>query len=206
MPGTMYMPETPLQELVLASASPRRAALLDQLGVSYTIDPADIDERERVDEAPNDYVRRIALAKAETVCGRRGRVEPVLGADTAVVIDDRIVGKPADFTAAAVILGALSGRWHEVYTGVALVHRAASVIAVRTRVKFRALESAEIAAYWDTGEPCDKAGAYAIQGIAGAFVERIDGSYSNVVGLPLMETLDLLNRLGIPHALTKTGF
>jgi septum formation protein len=85
------------------------------------------------------------------------------------------------------------------------VHRAASVIAVRTRVKFRVLESAEIAAYWDTGEPCDKAGAYAIQGLAGAFVERIDGSYSNVVGLPLMETLELLTRAGIPHALTKAG-
>lgn len=198
------MSETAARELVLASASPRRAALLDQLAVSYTIDPADIDEREREDEAPNDYVRRIALAKAETVCERRGRVEPVLGADTAVVIDDRIVGKPADFTAAAAILGTLSGRWHEVYTGVALVHRAASVIAVRTRVKFRALEQAEIAAYWDTGEPCDKAGAYAIQGIAGAFVERIDGSYSNVVGLPLMETLSLLTRIGIPSALTKT--
>ena len=189
--------------LVLASASPRRAALLDQLGVVYSIDPADIDERERAHEAPNDYVRRIALDKAETVCGRRGRAEPVLGADTAVVIDDRIVGKPADFADAAAILGALSGRWHEVFTGVALVHRAASVIAVRTRVKFRALDSTEIATYWDTGEPADKAGAYAIQGIGGAFVERIDGSYSNVVGLPLMETLDLLTRAGIAHALTQ---
>lgn len=199
------MSESATRELVLASASPRRAALLDQLGVRYTIDPADIDERERAEEAPNDYVRRIALTKAETVCGRRGRAEPVLGADTAVVIDDRIIGKPADYTEAAAILGALSGRWHEVYTGVALVHRAASIIAVRTRVKFRVLELAEIAAYWDTGEPCDKAGAYAIQGIAGAFVERIDGSYSNVVGLPLMETLTMLARIGISSALTKTG-
>ncbi len=199
------MPDITTTRLVLASASPRRAALLDQLGVSYTVDAADIDERERVDEAPNDYVRRLALAKAETVCGRRGRVEPVLGADTAVVIDDRIIGKPADFTAAVAILGALSGRWHEVYTGVALVHRAASVIAVRTRVKFRALEQAEIAAYWDTGEPCDKAGAYAIQGLAGAFVERIDGSYSNVVGLPLMETFAELTRAGIATALTQTA-
>ncbi len=198
------MSEAATRELVLASASPRRAALLDQLGVRYTIDPADIDERERADEAPNDYVRRIALTKAETVCGRRGRAEPVLGADTAVVIDDRIIGKPADYTEAAAILGKLSGRWHEVYTGVALVHREASIIAVRTRVKFRALEQAEIAAYWDTGEPCDKAGAYAIQGIAGAFVERIDGSYSNVVGLPLMETLTALTRIGISSALTKT--
>lgn len=201
----MNVTESTTGELVLASASPRRADLLDQLGVRYLVDPADIDERERADEAPNDYVRRIALAKAETVCDRRGRVEPVIGADTAVVIDERIVGKPADFTAAAAMLGALSGRWHEVYTGVALVHRAASVIAVRTRVKFRVLQSTEIAAYWDTGEPCDKAGAYAIQGIGGAFVERIDGSYSNVVGLPLMETVQLLNRAGIPHALTKTG-
>lgn len=199
------MSESATRELVLASASPRRAALLDQLGVRYTIDPADVDERERAEEAPNDYVRRIALTKAETVCGRRGRAEPVLGADTAVVIDDRIIGKPADYTEAAAILGALSGRWHEVYTGVALVHRAASIIAVRTRVKFRVLEQAEIAAYWDTGEPCDKAGAYAIQGIAGAFVERIDGSYSNVVGLPLMETLTMLARIGISSALTKTA-
>ena len=201
----MRMAERSAAALVLASASPRRAALLDQIGVRYVVDPADIDERERAQEAPNDYVRRVALDKAETVCGRRGRIEPVLGADTAVVIDGRIVGKPADFTAAAAILGALSGRWHEVYTGVALVHRAASVIAVRTRVKFRVLESTEIAAYWDTGEPGDKAGAYAIQGIAGAFVERIDGSYSNVVGLPLMETLDLLSGAGIANALTKTG-
>lgn len=189
--------------LVLASASPRRAALLDQLGVTYTVEPADIDERERARETPNDYVRRVALEKAETVCDRRGRTEPVLGADTAVVIDDRIMGKPADYTDAAAILGALSGRWHEVFTGVALVHRTASVIAVRSRVKFRVLENSEIAAYWDTGEPADKAGAYAIQGIGGAFIERIDGSYSNVVGLPLMETLALLTRAGISHALSQ---
>jgi septum formation protein len=199
------VPDGSATALVLASASPRRAALLDQLGVTYTVDPADIDERARTHEAPNDYVRRIALEKAETVCGRRGRAGPVLGADTAVVIDDRIVGKPADFIAAAAILGALSGRWHEVYTGVALVHRAASVFAVRTRVKFRVLDDAEIAAYWDTGEPADKAGAYAIQGIGGAFVERIDGSYSNVVGLPLMETFEMLTRAGIGHALTRAG-
>ena len=199
------MPDGLATGLVLASASPRRAALLDQLGVTYTIDPADIDESERAHEVPNDYVRRIALDKAVTVCGRRDRREPVLGADTAVVIDDQIVGKPTDFADAAAILGALSGRWHEVFTGVALVHRTATVIAVRTRVKFRTLDDAEIATYWESGEPADKAGAYAIQGIGGAFVERIDGSYSNVVGLPLMETLELLTRAGIVHALTKSA-
>jgi len=184
-------------ELILASASPRRAAFLDLLGVSYRVVPAGIDEVRKRDESPNNYVRRIALEKAEVVCARTQRSGPVLAADTAVAIEGALLGKPENFSAAAAMLSQLSGRWHEVYSGVALVQRTAEVIGVRTRVKFRKLTPVEIKAYWASGEPADKAGAYGIQGLGGAFVERIEGSYSNVVGLPLVETLELFARAGL---------
>ncbi len=188
-------------KLVLASASPRRAALLDQLGVRYRVIAPAIDESVMAGETPHDYVRRIALAKADSVCTALERRQPVLAADTAVVACGRILGKPRDADDARDMLGLLSAAWHEVFSGVALVQRTASVIAVRTRVKFRALTASEIDRYWDSGEGADKAGAYAIQGLGGAFVERIEGSYSNVVGLPLAETLALLEHYPIAHAL-----
>ena len=185
--------------LILASASPRRAEILQQLGVSFSVIPADIDESTKATELPNVYVRRIALYKAETICAANGRAFPVLAADTAVAIDDLILGKPAAIEHAREMLGRLSGRWHEVYSGLAIMHRDVTVISVRTRVKFRHIERHEIDRYWDSGEPHDKAGAYAIQGIGGGFVECIDGSYSNVVGLPMVETLSLLDKYAIRH-------
>lgn len=181
--------------LILASASPRRRELLAQAGIACEVRPADVDETPRVDEAPAAYVTRLACAKALAV-DRDDR--PVLGADTAVVLDGEIFGKPADAVDAARMLRALSGREHEVCSAVAVVagdrcdHRCVTV-----RVRMRALDDDEIAAYTRTGEPLDKAGAYAVQGRAAAFVERVDGSYTAVVGLPLYEALALLQAAGI---------
>jgi len=190
-------------DLLLASASPRRAEILRLMGVSFRVVPARIDESVVSREEPAIYVRRIALSKAETVSARTGRAQPVLAADTAVVIDDLILGKPDGPQSAGAMLERLSGRWHDVYSGVAITHRNAEVVNVRTRVKFRSIEAHEIQAYWSSGEPLDKAGGYAIQGLGGAFVERIDGSYSNVVGLPLVETLALLDKYGVGHVLDR---
>jgi septum formation protein len=190
-------------DLLLASASPRRAEFLRLMGVSFRVVPALIDESVVSREQPATYVRRIALTKAETVSARNSRALPVLAADTAVVIDDLILGKPGGLEGAREMLERLSGRWHDVYSGVAITHRNAEAISVRTRVKFRSIEAHEIEAYWSSGEPLDKAGGYAIQGLGGAFVERIDGSYSNVVGLPLVETLVLLDKYGIGHVLER---
>lgn len=181
----------------LASQSPRRRELLDQIGVAHRVLSIDIDERRRDGEAPVDYVQRLAREKAEAgwqqLRAQQLALAPVIGADTAVVIDDIILGKPADAAAATTMLEQLSGCSHDVLTGVA-VHSAhgTQVIVSRTRVWFRALEPAEIAAYWASGEPRDKAGAYGIQGLAAKFIERIEGSYSGVVGLPLFETAQLL--------------
>ena len=145
-------------------------------------------------EPPGVYVRRMALHKAETVSAARGRSVPVLAADTAVAIDNLLLGKPAGIEHAREMLERLSGRWHEVYSGLAIMQADVTVISVRTRVKFRVIERSEMDVYWASGEPADKAGAYAIQGIGGAFVERIDGSYSNVVGMPMAETVTLLEK------------
>jgi septum formation protein len=192
-------------QLLLASASPRRAEMLKLCGVSYRVVPAAIDESATAGEAPAAYVRRMALAKAEAGSSQSGRSVPVLAADTAVVIDDLILGKPRDLEDAKRMLGLLSGRWHEVYSGVAVMHLEADAISVRTRVKMRTVAVSEVDAYWRTGEPLDKAGSYAVQGIGGAFIDRIDGSYSNVVGLPLVETLSLLNKYGVGHLLAGGG-
>ncbi len=186
-------------DLILASASPRRAKFLRELSVSFSIIAAEIDESVARKEAPNEYVRRIALYKAETVSVKCTRSVPVLAADTVVAIDDMILGKPGGIEEARQMLARMSGRWHEVYSGVAIMHRAATVLSVRTRVKFRAIAAREVDRYWASGEPQDKAGAYGIQGLGGAFVERIDGSYSNVVGLPLTETLALLDKYKVGH-------
>jgi septum formation protein len=195
--------------LVLASGSPRRAELLDQIGVRYRISVADIDETVRAPEAPGDYVLRLAAAKAAAVRDRQRARLPVLGADTTVVVDGAILGKPADLAEARVMLRALSGRVHQVYSAVALattgtvdesVQAVGGGIATRlsvTDVTFRALSDSEIDAYWETGEPRDKAGGYGIQGRGAVFVARIAGSYSGVVGLPLYETADLLTGYGV---------
>ncbi len=192
-------------DLFLASQSPRRAEFLTQLGVSFAVRPADIDETPHVGEQPSDYVRRLALTKAEFVADLNGRATPVLGADTCVIVDDRILGKPAGRAQAIEMLGLLSNRWHEVHSGVAITGREAKVISVRTRVLFRCLEPSEAEIYWDTGEPLDKAGAYAIQGIGGALVQRVEGSFSNVVGLPLAGTVVLLRQFRIPCRWSSPG-
>jgi septum formation protein len=183
--------------LYLASRSPRRRELLAQLGVEHETLPADVDEVPRPGEHPARYVERIALAKA--VAGREAaeRPVPVLGADTAVICDGRILGKPAGAEDAAAMLRLLSGREHQVLSAVVLIGSRVQSALSETRVCFRRITADEAAAYWRTGEPRDKAGAYAIQGLGALFVERIDGSYSGVVGLPLFETARLLATEGI---------
>lgn len=191
-------------DLILASASPRRRELLAQVGVRARVQVADVDETALPGETPADYVSRLALAKARAVRSRRrqaGDVElPVLGADTTVVIDGQLLAKPADAADAGAMLARLSGREHEVLTAVALVAGDREAVRLsRTRVRFRALGAAAIARYVASGEPMDKAGGYGIQGLGGALVDRIDGSYTGVVGLPLGETIDLLDEFSVPY-------
>jgi septum formation protein len=190
--------------LYLASSSPRRRELLEQIGVHYTVCPVDVPERAHPGEAPEEYVLRLALAKARAGRAALGAPAPVLGADTAVVVEETILGKPRDRADALAMLARLSGRDHRVLSGVALVEgeREESRLSV-TRVRFRALAPGEAAAYWASGEPADKAGAYAIQGLAAVFVERIEGSYSGVMGLPLFETAELLERFGVVDAAAR---
>lgn len=178
--------------LTLASRSPRRRELLEQLGLTLELKPADADEAPLPAEPPGDYVRRLAREKARAVAG-----ETVLAADTTVVVDGIILGKPSDAEDARRMLRALSGRTHEVMTGVCVARAGReAVLAVTTEVRFAPLGEELIAWYVATGEPLDKAGAYAVQGAGGVFVEEIRGSVSNVVGLPLAETVTLLARLG----------
>lgn len=176
-----------LEPLVLASASPRRSEILRAVGWTFEAQAADIDETMTTDEDPRAYVERLALTKAETVAAGR-LFGLVLGADTVVVVDGRVLGKPRGSDEAREMLELLSGREHEVLTGVALV-RAESKRAVvaheRTRVRFGVLAPAEIDWYIATGEPVDKAGAYAVQGRASLFIDRIEGDYWNIVGLPV---------------------
>ncbi|MFV8820119.1 Maf family protein [Haliea sp. E17] len=191
-------------QLILASASPRRSDLLRQLGVEFSVDAADIDEQRLGGEKPADYVQRLAQEKAAAVAARHaGENVAVLAADTAVVLDEDILGKPGSPSEALGMLARLSGRSHTVMTGCCLVPPGGEgqVIVVETRVTFRTLDYATCKAYLATDEPWDKAGGYAIQGLAGAFVTTIEGSYSNVVGLPLAETWDMLADLGIATAL-----
>ena len=191
-----------MPEVYLASRSPRRAELLQTLGVDFRIVDVTIDEAVRAGEISADYVLRLAAAKA---AAGHAQVPPggaVLAADTCVVIDNEIIGKPRDRLDAMAILQRLSGQWHEVLTGVALAVATTATVCVTTRVQMRRLTDREIAAYWASGEPADKAGAYGIQGLGGALVERIEGSYSNVVGLPLAETLVLLDGARITHRLS----
>lgn len=190
--------------LVLASASPRRRELLEQIGVAYRVIVHDTDETRRPAEPPDAYVERLARQKAASVNALPevfGR-ETVLGADTIVVCEQAVLGKPRDEADAARMLGMLSGRRHCVLTAVCVMqgHQEAAV-TVRTGVWFRELSDNDIAAYWRSGEPAGKAGAYAIQGLGGLFVEKIEGSYSAVVGLPVFETGRLLSGFGVWSAL-----
>ncbi len=182
--------------LVLASASPRRRELLAQVGVKCAVQPADIDETPLPGEPPEAYVLRLARAKAIAVADARGDAATVLGADTTVVVDGEPLGKPRDPDEAGAMLRRLSGRTHEVISAVVAVRggRIASRM-VTTRVTMRVLEDREIVAYCATGEPYDKAGGYAVQGLAAAFISHLDGSYTGVVGLPLFETLELLTEI-----------
>lgn len=191
------------RQLVLASASPRRRQLLDQLGVRYSVDPADIDETRQVGESPAAYVERMAREKAQRVAARyRDSGYAVLAADTTVHLDDEVLGKPLDHFDGLAMLARLSGRCHSVLTAVCLRgDGGSSVQLVATKVEFIQLSRDLCEAYLATEEPWDKAGAYAIQGMAGGFVRRIEGSYSNVVGLPLCETRQLLVAQGIATGL-----
>jgi septum formation protein len=184
--------------LVLASASPRRRELLARLGLDPLIRPADIDETPRPGEDPHDLVVRLASAKAATSLARGDAEEVVLAADTEVVLDGQVLGKPRDRDDAARMLRRLAGRSHEVVTGVA-VRRGGTARATRvtTEVRFRPVSDAEIAWYVATGEPDGKAGAYGLQGAGAALVERIHGSDTNVIGLPLAETITLLRQVGM---------
>jgi septum formation protein len=194
------LPPPPL--LILASASPRRSALLSQIGVPHRVVPAQIEERRIEGESIDQCVRRLAEHKALQVCARlTGSALPVLGADTAVVIDDAMLGKPRDRSEALEMLARLSGREHEVVSAVALAQRGTlNSRLCRSVVRFRRLAAEECEAYWDSGEPRDKAGGYAIQGLGAVFIETLRGSYSGVMGLPLFETAALLKAAGVPAA------
>ena len=191
--------DSPVQ-LYLASASPRRRELLTLIGLRFERLAIDVDETPLAGEAPAAYVRRLALAKARAGWAALGPrpVRPVLGADTTVVVDGAILGKPVDRDDGLNMLARLSGREHEVLSAVALaLHGREDVAVQHSRVRFRPLSAAERAAYWATGEPADKAGAYGIQGLGAAFVSELHGSHSGVMGLPLFETVGLLQRFGV---------
>jgi septum formation protein len=184
----------------LASGSPRRRELLQQIGVSFRVVGTAVDEAVQPAETAPAYVVRLAAAKAEAgwTRSRGAHPAPVLAADTAVVLDGKILGKPADRQDAESMLRQLSGRTHEVLTAVAL--RTAGGLQSRisrSEVTFRAIPADEARGYWETGEPCDKAGAYAIQGRAAIFVADLRGSFSGVMGLPLFETAELLHEAGV---------
>ncbi|WP_342381060.1 Maf family protein [Myxococcus stipitatus] len=185
--------------LVLASGSPRRRDFLSQLGLTFTVSAADIDETPHPGEEARAYVLRLAREKARVVAARSPGAW-VLAADTTVAVGTELLGKPQSPDEAREMLGRLSGRTHDVFTGVALAGRHEEALAVHTRVTFRALSTAEIDWYVSTGEPVDRAGAYAIQGKGGFLVASVDGSPTNVVGLPLGETLALMERAGVPLA------
>ncbi len=185
-------------DIHLASSSPRRHEILAAMGIRFTAAGVDIDETRYDAETVTDMVVRLAVAK---VCAARATVHrsvPVLGADTAVALDDHVLGKPESEAAAVEMLASLSGRAHKVLTGVALDYagKIMSVTSV-TEVRFREIHPDEASSYWQSGEPRDKAGAYAAQGIGGIFVEYISGSYSGVVGLPVFETAELLSKAGL---------
>ncbi len=194
--------------LILASQSPRRKTLLAQLGYSFTVQASNIDETLVAEESPADYVLRLAIEKAQkiflTLPNTTKKSTVVLGSDTSVVMNDTILGKPENLKDCINTLSLLSDKQHEVLTAVAVVSDGKiTTQLVTTKVTFKALTLSEIQAYWQTGEPQDKAGSYAIQGIAGQFIKTISGSYSAVVGLPLYETAELLTQFALPKIDTQ---
>lgn len=193
------MPED-TQDIILASASPRRRELLSQLGINFQVVPSDADESLLADETPEAHVIRLSTDKAMTIAGRISQPGRwFIGSDTVVVRDNTILGKPVDAAEASVMLSKLSGRSHRVISGYAVHDRTTGrtiSAAVTTRVFFKELTVREIEGYIATGEPFDKAGAYAIQGIGSFMVPKIEGSYTNVVGLPLCEVISALEELG----------
>jgi len=194
----------PQTKLILASTSPRRREILAALDLKFTVNGVEIDERCLDGETAEDMVLRLASEKVAAV--QSGRSNRVIGADTAVVLGDAILGKPRNRDEAVAMLLSLSNRRHRVLTGVALrgpdgVQTALS----ETDVYFRAISQDEAHAYWQSGEPRDKAGAYGVQGLGGAFVERLDGSYSGVVGLPVFETVQLLQNAGVDVLVKRTN-
>jgi septum formation protein len=186
-------------DIYLASASPRRQALLAQIDVRFRQVGVEVDESRQGGESPADYACRLALEKARAGVAKRpaGDTRPVLGADTIVIAGDEVLGKPRDPEHGLHMLALLSGRTHAVLSAVAVVGHTEAVCCSESLVTFRELNGTERRAYWDSGEPADKAGAYAIQGLAAAFIARLEGSYSGVMGLPLFETASLLSRIGI---------
>lgn len=191
--------------LILASASPRRKELLEQIGLQFRVMPSNVEETIKPAETPDELVIRLSLDKACDIAGRSDISSRwIIGSDTVVVCDSQILGKPADDQDAATMLRQLSGTSHLVVSGYAVIDRKLQIQrteAVTTRVHFRQLTEAEIARYIATGEPVDKAGAYAIQGIGACFVSGIEGSYTNVVGLPLCRLTLALKELGVPLAI-----
>lgn len=188
--------------IYLASRSPRRAELLQQIGIRHKVIPSDVDETQLEDEMAADYVLRLAKTKAgvglDSIARQGLPAYPVLAADTTVSVDGRVLGKPVDDEEARVMLTQMSGRWHEVLTGVAVAtEQGIHVLLSTTRVEMAVLAANEIDAYIRSGEPRDKAGAYGIQGMAGTFIKRIEGSYSGVMGLPIFETAQLLKNAGV---------
>lgn len=191
----------PADFVFLASASPRRLELLRQIGIACRVLPVSVDESVQPPERPAEYVRRLAQLKAEA--GWKVQNAPqavVLGADTSVVLGEEILGKPRDAEEGAAMLLKLSGRTHQVLTAVAVRTAAGSEGRLsRSEVTFRAIGRAEARAYWETGEPQDKAGGYAVQGLGAVFIAHLNGSFSGVMGLPLFETAALLGAAGVPH-------
>jgi septum formation protein len=181
--------------IYLASQSPRRRELLNQIAVTHEVLKVQADETPLGGEPAQDYVYRVTLAKAQAGADLKPD-QPILAADTCVIIDEKILGKPEDMTHALHMLGLLSGRTHQVLTGVALIHAGKQHYRLSTsQVRFRTIAADEARRYWESGEPCGKAGGYAIQGLGALFIEQISGSYSGIMGLPLFETGQLLGKI-----------
>ena len=194
--------KTHLNMIYLASRSPRRAELLQQIGIEFIVLPSDIDETPLLNELSEAYVLGLAAEKAQAcyddLLSQSAPIYPVLAADTTVSLDGKILGKPQDDDEAFQMLSSMSGRCHEVHTGLAVAtHEGVQVAISTTQVEMAKLSDETILAYIATGEPRDKAGAYGIQGLAGALIKRIEGSYSGVMGLPIYETAQLLGQAGI---------
>jgi len=190
-----------LADLILASKSPRRVELLQQLGLKAHIISIDVDECVLPQEKPDEYVLRVSKEKARAgweILSPEIRHLPVLAADTAVVLDEAILGKPTDYVDARRMWRMLSGVQHDVLSAVVVTQEnKTECICQRSQVRMRDISEAEMQAYWNTGEPCDKAGAYGIQGIGALFIEHITGSYSGIMGLPLFETAQILKGFGV---------